>query len=354
MTLPLGPDAPLQRQLTLRIVTGAERAVAEPVWTDREHSGLLALTEQLLAAGSPADVASVLLEAAVSSFGFARGVVVGGTRPLSLLGGHAALTGTPGVGTSAAVERALRTQSYAEVLDLDPAQEPWLTGLLPARADLVVVPLLRRDRPLGALVLQLPGVRSAGLDPRVLAYLQRAARAAAYALGREQRLVELERLAATDPLTKVANRRTFEACLERELARAVRSGEQVSLVILDLDHFKAVNDTHGHPAGDEALRNVAAALAITCREFDTAARYGGEEFAVVLPSCGPEEGLLIADRLRQAVAAAPAVSAMTASAGVATFPDHAGDAEGLVLAADAALLQSKRSGRDRTVLASEP
>ncbi|MGZ6825817.1 MAG: diguanylate cyclase, partial [Mycobacteriales bacterium] len=101
-------------------------------------------------------------------------------------------------------------------------------------------------------------------------------------------------------------------------------------------------------------RNVAAALAITCREFDTAARYGGEEFAVVLPSCGPEEGLLIADRLRQAVAAAPAVSAMTASAGVATFPDHAGDAEGLVLAADAALLQSKRSGRDRTVLASEP
>lgn len=340
------------RQLQLRLVT-ADRATGEPEWTAQETASLLDLAERLLAAGSPADVASVLLEAAVSSFGFARGLVVGGVRPLSSLSGHAPLGGPPGVGSSAAVERVLRRQLAEEVLGLDAQQEPWLAAQLPAGSDLVVVPLLRRDRPLGALVLQLPGVRRGPLDGRVLAYLQRAARDAAYALAREQRLVELERLAATDPLTKVANRRTFEACLERELARAIRNGDQVSLVMLDLDHFKQVNDTHGHPAGDEALRNVAAALAITCREFDTAARYGGEEFAVVLPSCGPEEGVLIADRLRQAVASAPSVSRLTASAGVATFPDHAANSEDLVLAADAALLQSKRGGRNSTVLATD-
>ena len=117
----------------------------------------------------------------------------------------------------------------------------------------------------------------------------------------------MQRLAATDGLTKIANRRTFEATLEREVARATRSAEHLSLVMVDIDHFKALNDMHGHQAGDEVLRNVAAALAIECRDFDTPARYGGEEFAVVLPGCGPEEARGIAERLRQAVAGAPAV-----------------------------------------------
>ncbi|HWG93207.1 MAG TPA: GGDEF domain-containing protein, partial [Mycobacteriales bacterium] len=136
--------------------------------------------------------------------------------------------------------------------------------------------------------------------------------------------------------------------LEREVARATRSAEHVSLVMVDIDHFKVLNDTHGHQAGDEVLRNVAAALSCECRDFDTPARYGGEEFAVVLPGCGPEEAVLIAERLRQAVAAAPSVVPITASAGVATYPSHAGDADTLVRAADEALYQSKNSGRDRT------
>jgi diguanylate cyclase (GGDEF)-like protein len=126
--------------------------------------------------------------------------------------------------------------------------------------------------------------------------------------------------AATDGLTKIANRRTFEATLEREVARATRSAEHVSLVMVDIDHFKSLNDTHGHQAGDEVLRNVAAALAIECRDFDTPARYGGEEFAIVLPGCGPDEALKIAERLRHAVSAAPSIVPITASAGVATFP----------------------------------
>ena len=98
-------------------------------------------------------------------------------------------------------------------------------------------------------------------------------------------LEQVQRLAATDGLTKIANRRTFETTLEREVARAARSAEHLSLVLLDIDHFKRLNDAHGHQAGDEVLRNVAAALSCACRDFDTAARYGGEEFAVVLPGC---------------------------------------------------------------------
>jgi diguanylate cyclase (GGDEF)-like protein len=127
----------------------------------------------------------------------------------------------------------------------------------------------------------------------------------------------------------------------------------VSLVLLDLDRFKYLNDRLGHQAGDEVLRRAAAALAEQCREFDLAARYGGEEFAVVLPGAGPEQALQIAERMREAVAASGTGAGVTASAGVATYPAHAGDAESLVRAADEALYRSKRGGRDRSTVAPE-
>ena len=158
-------------------------------------------------------------------------------------------------------------------------------------------------------------------------------------------------MAATDGLTAIANRRTFESTLEREIARAQRHAEPVSLVMVDIDHFKALNDSHGHQAGDDVLRNVAAALACECREFDLAARYGGEEFAIVLPGCTAEESLVIAERFRRVVSAAPTVVPITASAGVATYPDHAKDADELVRVADEALYESKRAGRDRVTAA---
>jgi diguanylate cyclase (GGDEF)-like protein len=192
----------------------------------------------------------------------------------------------------------------------------------------------------------LTGRRSA----RVVAQVERAAASGGSALARAVRTGQLERLAATDHLTMIANRRSFTASLERELARSVRSGKPVSLVMLDLDDFKLVNDVYGHPAGDEALRNVAAALSIACRDLDTPARYGGEEFTVILPDCDEQGCLAIAERLRAAVAAAPAARPLTASAGVATFPAHAEDGEQLVEAADAALLLAKRAGRNRTVV----
>jgi diguanylate cyclase (GGDEF)-like protein len=163
----------------------------------------------------------------------------------------------------------------------------------------------------------------------------------------EVALTEAERQAATDALTGLANRARLGASLDARLQRpdtAICTG----LLLLDVDRFKRINDTHGHQAGDEVLRNVAASLSCECRDFDTPARYGGEEFAVILPGCGPDEALDIAERLRRAVGAAPSIVPITASAGVATYPSHAGDADTLVRAADEALYRSKHAGRDRT------
>jgi diguanylate cyclase (GGDEF)-like protein len=121
----------------------------------------------------------------------------------------------------------------------------------------------------------------------------------------------------------------------------------MSLIMVDIDHFKKLNDTHGHQRGDDVLRAVAAALTSECREFDTACRYGGEEFAIVLPRCDAPKGLLMAERFRRVVARCASELSVTASAGVATFPHHARDAGTLVRAADEALYVSKRSGRNR-------
>jgi diguanylate cyclase (GGDEF)-like protein len=251
---------------------------------------------------------------------------------------------------SAVVTEAHATHATVLVSGLDAAADPWLSKLLPDAGNLIVVPLQAEGRPLGAVVLEQSPVEGNRISRRVVSGLERSASYAALALRNAWLLEQVQRLAATDGLSKIANRRTFESTLEREVARATRSAEHLSLVMIDIDHFKRLNDEHGHQSGDEVLRNVAAALSCECRDFDTPARYGGEEFAIVLPGCGPDEALLIAERLRRAVAAAPGVVPITASAGVATYPGHAGDADTLVRAADDALYESKRAGRNRTTV----
>ncbi|HYE15260.1 MAG TPA: GGDEF domain-containing protein, partial [Pyrinomonadaceae bacterium] len=122
-----------------------------------------------------------------------------------------------------------------------------------------------------------------------------------------------------------------------------------SLIMLDIDHFKGVNDTYGHDAGDVALRLIAGALREEVRGVDTAARYGGEEFAVILPQAGPEGALVVAERLRARIESTqiPGVGHVTASLGVATFPIHASSRDLLVTTADRALYQAKHTGRNR-------
>src|SRR5206468_12444701 len=143
------------------------------------------------------------------------------------------------------------------------------------------------------------------------------------------------------PLTGVANRRGLARALERDLAAARRTNRHLAVAVLDLDHFKAFNDTHGHPTGDLLLRNAVRAWREHLRAGDLLARYGGEEFVVVLPDAGDSVAAMRAiERVRTAT---PGV---TASAGVAIWDGHEPAAQ-LIRRADAALYEAKRGGRDR-------
>ena len=166
----------------------------------------------------------------------------------------------------------------------------------------------------------------------------------------------LEKLSFSDPLTGLANRRQFDEVLREEWRRCHRAGLPLAQVMIDIDHFKAFNDAFGHQAGDDCLRRVAEALAGGLRRAgDVVARYGGEEFVVLLPSAPAQEAVAIAENLRGRVQAlgiphvAPGPgSVVTVSAGVAALVPGEGPPEGLTAAADAALYEAKRLGRNRT------
>ncbi len=155
--------------------------------------------------------------------------------------------------------------------------------------------------------------------------------------------------AFTDHLTGLANRRRFEGQLEREVTRTQRYERPFCLLLLDIDHFKQVNDTYGHEAGDEAIRHLAKTLQAGTRGIDLAARIGGEEFAVILTETNFEVGVEVAERLRQAIRQEeiPTVGRITASFGVVEFPACAQTGRDLQMAADAAMYEAKRQGRDR-------
>jgi len=170
---------------------------------------------------------------------------------------------------------------------------------------------------------------------------------------------ELERLASEDGLTDLANRRHFDVYLATELARAQRNKQTVALVLCDVDFFKPYNDHYGHPAGDECLKRVSAALQSACRRpADLVARYGGEEFALVLPETELSGAVTLAEAARKAVeelkiphAQSKAVPHVSISAGVAAqLPEMTITAEQLIMAADQALYQAKHLGRNRVVV----
>jgi len=166
--------------------------------------------------------------------------------------------------------------------------------------------------------------------------------------GQADRLYELS---ASDPLTRLRNRRAFEARLREEFARSDRRAAPMSLLLVDLDGLKALNDAAGHRAGDEALIGVAAALRGGSRQADVAARWGGDEFALLAPDTGREEAAALAERVREL--AAGSGHGVSVSVGVAVLENlgRMGDAEAMVRAADAALYEAKRSGRNRVVMA---
>jgi diguanylate cyclase (GGDEF)-like protein len=164
--------------------------------------------------------------------------------------------------------------------------------------------------------------------------------------------------ALTDELTGLANNRAFRETISREAARAERFGHELSLVILDVDDFKQVNDRHGHLQGDEVLRVIGTILQSEPRAIDEAARYGGEEFVVALPETGSEGAIELAERIRTRLEQEGIMAVdggdplrVTASFGTATLPDAAGNIRELFEAADEALYEAKRQGKNRVVTA---
>jgi diguanylate cyclase (GGDEF)-like protein len=158
-------------------------------------------------------------------------------------------------------------------------------------------------------------------------------------------VAELSAQATTDPLTGVANRRSFHASLETEMKRAERSTAPLTLVLIDLDGFKEINDTHGHPFGDGVLQTIAEKVRGGLRATDVIARVGGDEFALLLPATPREAAHLLVERAREEAVASVGGVQLTWSAGIATFPSDARDAETLVECADAALYCAKSTGR---------
>jgi diguanylate cyclase (GGDEF)-like protein len=172
------------------------------------------------------------------------------------------------------------------------------------------------------------------------------------------RLFELTKeRSQTDALTLLFNRRRLEDDLDAECKRCVRYARPLAFVMLDIDHFKAFNDLHGHPQGDVALQGVAEAIAATVRTTDTAYRYGGEEFCILLRETTAKDALVFAERLRHRIQqrfASGGQLGLTASFGVAEFSEGAPTPRELVEAADAAMYESKHAGRNRVGLSSSP
>ena len=229
----------------------------------------------------------------------------------------------------------------------DPDRDPRLHRLWPRARGVVVVPL-PAVAGRGWLVADL-GEDRRGLERRALRTLEQAVSHTAMALSRARAVEALRRAASLDGLTGVANRRT----LDEALAALARAGgtRPLTVALLDVDHFKAVNDRHGHQTGDEVLRAVAAAAASVVRGSDLLARYGGEEFALVLPGTTTADAQSLVERLRAAVSAGTSPR-VTCSVGLAGG-DPARAVE-LLAAADRALYAAKAAGRDRSVVADAP
>lgn len=275
-----------------------------------------------------------------ASFGYQHEKLAGFRLPIG--------QGTPG--------RAAKTREpvYLDDLRANPLharspQEP--TG----DASLLCVPMVCRDELVG--VLSFVRLATAAFSPEDLVFFQLVGSQAAMAIVNARIYSETLELSVTDPLTGVFNRRKLGTQIETEIGRALRTRGTFALAMVDIDHFKHLNDTRGHPAGDGVLREVAGILRRTVRPVDTVARYGGEEFMIVLPKVDRSSARDLAEALRRAVERAELEygdqqpgGKITISIGVAIFPADGQTLERLVDAVDSALYAAKEAGRNAAMV----
>ncbi len=349
-------------EATRRALALAEELAEKQRELEQRHRERALLFEVLRESASSHDLDRVL-EALVSRVGAALrlrhlGVVLreddGGYRVRAAFGFEAEVVGDevrrPSTGPWA--------QSGGMLLVPDVARAPHTVAFwarLPADGSFATVPIVHSTEEIGFLVLTRGEDDPLGeLEGR---YVQAIADQAALAIHNARLVARLERLSTHDELTGLPNRRLFARELERALASADRYGQPLSLLALDLDHFKHLNDSFGHPAGDAALTAVGDVFRSSLREVDTVARAGGEEFWVLLAHTAEQGAIEVAEKLRRGVAAlemegaaAQPLGHLSVSIGVATRRPGE-DARALLARADAALYQAKAAGRDRVAAA---
>jgi diguanylate cyclase (GGDEF)-like protein len=256
---------------------------------------------------------------------------------------------------SSLVSMAVKNRHYLPVRGDHRSHQVVFTKKCPLRdmRSVLVMPLIGGDQVVGTFVLA--STASGLFTQKRREMLRVISNQVAVSVQNASMVNKLEEMATTDGLTGLLNHRTFQVKLSEMIARAERSGRNLTMVLCDIDHFKSVNDTYGHPVGDVVLKRVAKVLASSVRAVDMVARYGGEEFAVVLEETTTDGALLLAERIRSEVESLEFQSEQgafqcTLSLGLAVYPQHGAHKQLLVEHADQALYAAKEGGRNRAIL----
>jgi diguanylate cyclase (GGDEF)-like protein len=332
-------------QLTLGVTTKLARLLQEQA--ERE----IALNRIATAIRNSLDL-NILLRTAANEVGRAlnanccavqiEGELVGNTKTESFLSSGSIATDEK--------EDELKQDIELAKTNLREAPKPWVIDGDAAHngeCAQAAVPLLYKGSYVGLLLVQ--GDSSRIWADNELLLLHTVADQLTVAVNQAHLFAQLQVQALSDGLTGCYNRRAFEMQLERDLHLATRMRQPLSLIMLDADNFKKINDHSGHDIGDSALQIMAESLRAELRAVDSAARFGGDEFAVILPQADLDGAMIVAERLRKRMAETeiPGYGFMSASFGLATFPLHASSRDTLVVAADRALYHSKASGRNQ-------